>query len=67
MGLLLHRLKKNYVVKAAAQVVVDTNAPESFSLLFRQRSKSWDLCAQRRVLYYLGVSSALAFTSLPTP
>ena len=56
MGLLLHRMKKNYKIEAHASVVVPTTAPETFSALFRQRTTSWDLCAHRKVLSYFKVS-----------
>ena len=61
MGLLLHRLRKNYKIQAEASTVVTTFTPESFSALFRQRTTSWDLCAQRKVLAYLRVSVWLLF------
>ena len=50
MGLLLHRMQKNYVIGVSAGAVVPTFAPETLLVLFRQRVTSWDLCAQRKIL-----------------
>ena len=46
MGLLLHRMRKNYAIMVSAGAVVPTFAPENMLILFRQRVTSWDLCAQ---------------------
>jgi len=48
MGLLLHRLRKDYAIMVSAGAVVPTYAPEDLVTLFRQRTASWDLCAQRK-------------------
>lgn len=53
MGLLLHRMKMNYAIMASAGAVVPTFAPEILLILFRQRVKSWDLCAQRKFLTFV--------------
>ena len=52
MGLLLHQMNKNYKILSFADCVVPTYAPENFSLLFRQRSASWDLCSHVGVGYF---------------
>eukprot|EP00940_MAST-03C_sp_MAST-3C-sp2_P001237 g1237.t1 len=49
MGLLLHRMQRNYVIGVSAGAVVPTFAPETLLVLFRQRVTSWDLCAQRKI------------------
>ena len=53
MGLLLHRMGQGYKIGVSAGAVVPTFAPEKLLILFRQRVKSWDLCAQRKFLSYL--------------
>ena len=53
MGLLLHRMHANQRIITSASSVVPTFAPENLLILFRQRVKSWDLCAQRKFLSYL--------------
>uniref|UniRef100_A0A7S1C353 Uncharacterized protein n=1 Tax=Bicosoecida sp. CB-2014 TaxID=1486930 RepID=A0A7S1C353_9STRA len=53
MGLLLHRMQKNYTIMVSAGAVVPTFAPEQMLILFRQRVTSWDLCAQRKFSTYV--------------
>ncbi len=53
MGLLLHRIQKNYVIAVSASAVVPTFAPERLLILFRQRVTSWDLCAQRKFMTFV--------------
>lgn len=52
MGLLLHRMRRNYGIMVSASAVVPTFAPERMLILFRQRVTSWDLCAQRKFMSY---------------
>jgi|LakMenEpi03Aug12_release.lakeMendotaPanAssembly.Ray.scaffolds.fasta_scaffold3770791_1 hypothetical protein len=48
MGLLLHREQKNLKIRVHSEVVVGTYAPHTLSMLFRQRTTSWDLCTHVR-------------------
>lgn len=49
MGLLLHRLRRGDSIAMSAEAVVPTYAPETLKMLFKQRTRSWDLCTQRKV------------------
>merc|ERR1712216_351395 len=53
MGLLLHRMGQGYKIHVSAGAVVPTFAPEKMLILFRQRVKSWDLCAQRKFMTFV--------------
>ena len=55
MGLMLHRMRKNYTIMVSAGAVVPTFAPENMTILFRQRVTSWDVCAQVRTGVVLSV------------
>ena len=50
MGIILHRMHKNYAIMVVADVLVATYVPENLQILFKQRVKSWDACAQRKWL-----------------
>ena len=50
MGILLHRMRKNYAIMVLSDAIVPTYAPEDMLTLFRQRVTSWDLCAQRKFM-----------------
>lgn len=50
MGILLHRMQKNYAIMVLSDAIVPTYAPEDMLTLFRQRVTSWDLCAQRKFM-----------------
>jgi len=54
MGLLLHRQEgqKNRIQFSASNVV-ETFAPDHFKLLFKQRTKSWDLATHRKFVSIL--------------
>jgi hypothetical protein len=52
MGLLLHRWKQSYKIAVKAETVVPTFAPEEALILFRQRTRSWDLCTQRKFMSF---------------
>ena len=59
MGLLLHRMNKNYTIMVSAGAVVPTFAPENMTILFRQRVRSWDLCAQRKFMTCAAAAASL--------
>ena len=48
MGLLLHRQSQGNKIHFSASNVVETFAPDHFKLLFKQRTKSWDLATHRK-------------------
>ena len=52
MGLLTHRLsgksKEKVRIKFSMGTLVETYAPDNFNLLFKQRTKSWDLGTHRK-------------------
>eukprot|EP00656_Telonema_subtile_P013186 TRINITY_DN16688_c0_g1_i3.p1 TRINITY_DN16688_c0_g1~~TRINITY_DN16688_c0_g1_i3.p1 ORF type:complete len:940 (-),score=240.44 TRINITY_DN16688_c0_g1_i3:35-2854(-) len=48
MGLLLHRQEQGNSIDFSAGNVVETFAPDHFKLLFKQRTKSWDLATHRK-------------------
>lgn len=53
MGLLLHRRRKGELIVAVPDCTVYTVAPDSWSLLLRQRSRSWDVVAQRKIISFI--------------
>jgi hypothetical protein len=53
MGLQLHRRRRNYKIIVVADTPVPTYAPDTLTVLFRQRVASWDLCAQRKVYTFV--------------
>eukprot|EP01028_Stygiella_incarcerata_P002337 TRINITY_DN143_c0_g1_i1.p1 TRINITY_DN143_c0_g1~~TRINITY_DN143_c0_g1_i1.p1 ORF type:complete len:851 (+),score=191.95 TRINITY_DN143_c0_g1_i1:116-2668(+) len=52
MGLMLHKMHKNYSIVVQKGTVVPTYAPEDMLTLLRQRTRSWDLCSQRKFFTY---------------
>ena len=59
MGLLLHRLRKNYTIMVSAGAVVPTFAPPNMLILFRQRVSSWDVCTHRKWFTFVKVRIAV--------
>ena len=53
MGLCLLRRRDKSTIVSAAQSIVPTYAPSSFSMLFRQRVKSWELTSHRKSVTYI--------------
>ena len=53
MGLTLLRKRDSSRIISAPQSIVPTYAPGEFSMLFRQRVKSWELTSHRKTITYL--------------
>ncbi|EER09260.1 hypothetical protein Pmar_PMAR013485 [Perkinsus marinus ATCC 50983] len=53
MGLSLLRKRDNSKIISCAQAVVPTYAPDSWTVLFRQRVKSWELTSHKKTFSYL--------------
>ena len=53
MGLCLLRKRDKSRIISAAQSVVPTFAPDTWSMLFRQRVKSWELTSHRKTITYV--------------
>lgn len=53
MGLSLLRKRDKSLIISAAQSIVPTYAPCQFSVLFRQRVKSWELTSHRKTVTYI--------------
>jgi len=63
MGLLLHRMRKNYTIMVSAGAVVPTFAPGNMLILFRQRVSSWDICTHRKWFTFVKVRILLVYQS----
>jgi len=67
MGLCLLKKRDKSRIISAAQSIVPTYAPTSFSMLFRQRVKSWELTSHRKTLTYISeVVNPRSFFHVPS-
>jgi len=53
MGLALLRLRDDSRIISCPQTIVPTYAPDTWSMLFRQRVKSWELTSHKKTFTYL--------------
>lgn len=53
MGLSLLRLRDDSRILSCPQTVIPTYAPESFTMLFKQRVSSWELTSHKKTFTYL--------------
>ena len=53
MGLCLLRKRDKSTIISCAQTIVPTYAPDSWSVLFRQRVKSWELTSHKKTFTFL--------------
>jgi hypothetical protein len=67
MGLCLLKKRDDSRIISAAQSIVPTYAPTSFSMLFRQRVKSWELTSHRKTLTYISeLINPRSFSHVPS-